>query len=353
MIFAEAPSNIALIKYMGKVAGLERNKPTNASFSLTLDHLKSRVEIYESNDAYDRWETLKEGEWIPTSLSERGRKRYLAHFEFLKQKLGIFGKFVVKSANNFPSDCGIASSASSFAALTLATYELAKKQNPKIDLTIQKVSELSRVGSGSSIRSFFGPFCIWDNESAREVDLPLKNFLHQVVVVEKAKKAIGSSDAHELVPTSLLFQGRTTRASVRMQELILAWKSLPENSKSNEKNVGPSDSNKSATEHTESKSWKTIYELCWAEFWDMHALFSTAQPPFQYMLPASLEILNAVSQIWSETGDGPVVTMDAGANVHLIWRSNQNDMMRTFYEIWVHKYNIIDSTRKVSIGSEQ
>jgi len=156
---AEAPSNIALIKYMGKVKTTERNRPTNSSLSYTLPHLRSRVEISYLDSDYDEWQTLEnKNPWLPTMLSDRGRKRYLTHFEFLKQKMGVQGRFLVRSANNFPSDCGIASSASSFAALTLATYELAKSQNSKMDFDVYKLAELSRVGSGSSIRSFLSPF---------------------------------------------------------------------------------------------------------------------------------------------------------------------------------------------------
>lgn len=298
---AEMPSNIALIKYMGKVKGAERNKPTNSSLSLTLNKLRSRVEITRGAGQYDIWEPLQAEGWILTRLSDRGRKRYLTHFEFLKQKLGITGNFVVKSANNFPSDCGIASSASSFAALTQAAYDLAQSQNKTLDLSLLRLAELSRIGSGSSIRSFLSPLVLWDNQGISPVEIPYQNLFHHVVVVDKEKKDIGSSDAHERVTTSLLFEGRAARAEKRLTDLLQAFRSL---------------------------DWATAYQLVWTEFWDMHALFSTAQPAFQYMSPASLKVLNVVSDYWGTKKDGPLVTMDAGANVHLIYRQDQAQMAR-------------------------
>jgi diphosphomevalonate decarboxylase len=296
MHFAEAPSNIALIKYMGKIKGADANKPANSSLSMTLGHLRSRVEITPSTDSYDSWEPLDKQGWTVTKLSERGRKRYMTHFEFLKQKLGVHGNYIVKSANNFPSDCGIASSASSFAALTMVTYKIAQLQNKKIDINIQKLADLSRAGSGSSIRSFLSPLVVWNGEGVSTISIPYNNLLHQVVIVDRSKKEIGSSDAHQRVPSSLLYQGRVLRAEARLVQLLNAF---------------------------ENKNWKSAFEIVWAEFWDMHALFATANPPFHYMSDKSLKILDFAFQYWQKNNDGPLITMDAGANVHLIYREDQ------------------------------
>lgn len=62
----------------------------------------------------------------------------------------------------------------------------------------------------------------------------------------------------------------------------------------------------------------------------MHALFETANPSFGYMTSHSLALLNLVRELWSRDGDGPLVTMDAGPNVHLIWRSEQTPQALAF-----------------------
>ncbi len=302
---AEAPANIALIKYMGKktaattTAPGSRNRPTNSSLSMTLNHLFSRVEIHSkaSGEAnYDTWAPLNLDGFLVTNLSESGRRRYLAHFEFLKQKLAINGSFEVRSANNFPSDCGVASSASSFAALTLAAYRLAQSQHADIDMSLNKIAEHSRIGSGSSIRSFMGPFVRWDEAGVAELCFSKLDLVHQLVIVDREKKAIGSSEAHRFVTTSPQFKGRPERAEQRLTLLVNAL------------NKG---------------DWRTAYEISWAEFWDMHSLFSTSVPPFEYMNELSHRVLNFYAKKWQETGDGPLITMDAGANVHLLYRYDQ------------------------------
>src|SRR5262245_57856701 len=115
---ASAPSNIALIKYMGKEPG-SGNRPANASLSYTLEHLRSFVVIEPADK--NEWRPLPGFE--PLQLSETGLKKFLGHLERLKAHWKIPGHHRVLSANNFPADCGLASSASSFAALTLAVAQ--------------------------------------------------------------------------------------------------------------------------------------------------------------------------------------------------------------------------------------
>jgi diphosphomevalonate decarboxylase len=304
LVAAEAPANIALIKYMGKVPSVSgRNRPTNSSLSMTLDHLITRVEIWPAATNYDGWAPLQAAGFLDVQLSESGRQRYLAHFEFMKQKLGIQGRFEIRSANNFPADCGVASSASSFAALTLATYHLAQSQNKAVDLPIEKLAEYSRIGSGSSIRSFMGPFVIWDEQGVRSLKFSNLNLFHQLVVVGAEKKLVSSSEAHQRVATSLCFRGRPERAEERLKELIIAL---------------------------EAGEWVRAHHIVWAEFWDMHSLFSTSEPPFQYMNETSYRVLDFFSRKWAEFGDGPLMTMDAGANVHLIYRQDQAALAETW-----------------------
>jgi diphosphomevalonate decarboxylase len=294
MNLVSAPANIALIKYMGKVPGLG-NRPTNASLSFTLNRLSSHVRWTRIDADQDQWQPLIGKLYSEIHLSDRSRNRFLKHFEFLKRELNIEGNFLLESANDFPSDCGLASSASSFAALTKAAAEISIGQN-KTPVSDLRLAELSRQGSGSSCRSFFAPWSLWDQEGARKIDLPQKNLIHQVVVIETEKKKVSSSEAHRLVLSSELFTHRPERAEKRLVELVAAFKS---------------------------QSWDQAFEITWAEFWDMHVLFETSKPSFGYMTPGSIATLNFARDLWQGQKDGPLVTMDAGANVHLLWRQDQ------------------------------
>jgi diphosphomevalonate decarboxylase len=63
--------------------------------------------------------------------------------------------------------------------------------------------------------------------------------------------------------------------------------------------------------------------VCWDEFLDMHELFETSEPPFAYRDAGTGAVLDACRTAWERDGDGPLVTMDAGPNVHLLFRQGQ------------------------------
>lgn len=328
---ADAPSNIALIKYMGKResdAG-HTNHATNGSLSFTLSHLQTRVRVRFENREGERfqWQPLLDASsrWHAPELSEKGRTRFLRHAERVLDRVLSWPEcqmtaearakiqtqtLVVESANSFPSDCGLASSASSFAALTLAVAGLlgvAAEGSTRIAL-----ANLSREGSGSSCRSLFAPWSLWDADGARGVDgLPSgQDIRHLAIVVDDTKKAVSSSEAHTRVTSSLLFKGRVERAQERLRLLL--------------------DQLSRAKGHDGVHAWNRAANLVWAESWDMHALFETSDPPFGYYTPGSVAVLNTVrglsdryqadAQANARIFRQPIVTMDAGPNVHvLLW----------------------------------
>lgn len=292
---ARAPSNIALIKYMGKTSPTE-NKPSNASLSWSLNHLESEVVILPSDRDEDYWSPLQGQKMRAPDLSENGQKRFLNHFYKLKNHWGVVGSFEVKSANNFPADCGIASSASSFAALTKATYYLAQSQINSLDETVTSLSKLSRQGSGSSCRSLFSAWSIWEQDGARAMEFPYKDLAHTLVLVESSQKKVSSSEAHLRVTSSPNFLHRVERAQSRLSEL---QKCL------------------------ESQDWASCFRIVKDESDDMHNLFETSEPSFSYRTSKSHLVAQLVEKFWVEQNDGPLFTMDAGANVHLLWRPDQ------------------------------
>ncbi len=44
------------------------------------------------------------------------------------------------------------------------------------------------------------------------------------------------------------------------------------------------------------------------------------------MSSESFKVLQFYFEHWQKTGDGPLITMDAGANVHLLYRQDQADL---------------------------
>ncbi len=300
--FAQAPANIALIKYMGKKDN-DKNLPDNASLSYTLNHLLSNVMLEVHPGKQDFWEPLAIPGALPFNLSAPAQQRFLNHLNRLKAHFNYTGGFIVRSSNNFPHSSGLASSASSFAALTkcaaLAMSELTQTPLPAIDVQ----AELSRQGSGSSCRSFFSPWAIWDEHHVGEITLPYKELLHQVIVISHAEKEVPSSEAHQRIRSSPHYASRADRANLNLRELLMAM---------------------------EKNDWAAAYQICWREFQDMHHLFTSCNQSFTYMSPETNEVLQNLQDLWQREGDGPLITMDAGPNIHVLYRLDQTDMARQF-----------------------
>ena len=115
--FSQAPANIALIKYMGKLDE-SLNIPANPSLSYTLNQLQSNVQLETQTFDQDSWEPLSIPGAAPFDLNPAAQARFLNHLGRIKAYFDYQGGFIVRSSNNFPHSSGLASSASSFAALT-------------------------------------------------------------------------------------------------------------------------------------------------------------------------------------------------------------------------------------------
>lgn len=276
----------------------------NPSLSFTLGSLFTEIEV-----------TLKpqeELEWTyrfdPDGLTPHELSRVYSHLAKCEKALpqildqhrvpyrrGFYAEML--SRNSFPAACGIASSASSFSAITFAAF-LSFAQDWRTaqaafmsnrDLA-KKLSALSRQGSGSSCRSFFGPWTSWDNEFAEPISTSLPEFRAWVLIASDAKKKTPSSVAHERVKSSPLWEKREERATARFNQMKVA--------------LAKAD-------------LALLSKLTLQEAWEMHSLFHTADSPFTYFVPETLKILAYATHLIDQ-GLNPLVTLDAGPNVHLL-----------------------------------
>lgn len=296
---ASAPSNIALIKYMGKESG-GANVAVNPSLSMTISTFRTSVEI-ERSSGPDAWALLPGS----SPLRAESAERFLRFFTQLKLSQEIAGGFTVRSGNNFPSDAGLASSASSFAALTMAACQAFAEIKNQPPLPLEQQAMISRTGSGSSCRSFFGPWCAWEGNAIGAVPSKLAPLVDLVAVIDTGYKKISSSEAHKRVQSSPLFEGRPLRAQQRIKALKAA--------------LAGGDYKKTA-------------EISWAELWDMHSLFHTSDTPFFYLSPLSMTVLRWSEDRWEKRGHGPIATVDAGPNVHLLVPATEKEEFRAELE---------------------
>lgn len=187
---AIAHSNIALIKYWGK-SDSTLNLPAVPSLSLTLDGLTTTTRVHFDatldTDQVELDGKLAHGSEQTRVVTLLDRVRALAQTDTRAR---------VSSHNDFPTAAGLASSASGFAALALASASAAG-----LALEVEALSALARQSSASAARSLFGGFVnlLAGAESACQVapsehwDLRLL-----VAVTEEGKKPVGSTQAMEI-----------------------------------------------------------------------------------------------------------------------------------------------------------
>ena len=279
-------SNIAFIKYWG-VADAAINLPLNNSISLTLADAHTTTTV--------AWGIAGESDEITLDgkrLTGRASERLVRHLDRLRALAGVDARAQVVSRNNFPLAAGIASSASGFAALTVAGCAALG-----LGLNNTQLSALARLGSGSASRSLFGGFVEWQagQDHASSVAHPLFPPAHWalydlVAVVSGSEKAVSSEAGHRLAATSPLLSGRAASLATALPAVrqAIAQRDLA--------CLGP-----------------VIEQDALA----MHAVMMTGDPSLLYWQPGTLEVLHAVRR-WRGEGLPVYFTIDAGPNVHLI-----------------------------------
>lgn len=283
---AKAPANIASIKYWGRKDEKLR-LPANDSISMNLSEVFT-ITTVEFSESYKKDEVKLVGK----KLDRKEEKRIIDHLDRVRNlaKIKTFAKVVTK--NNFPTGTGIASSASGFAALTVAAVKASG-----LEFSERQLSILARQGSGSACRSVPDGFVEWksgtsSNSSFAHTLFPSDwlNVVDILVIVEKKTKKISSSEGHALTESSPFYGVRIS---------------------------GMKDKLKKIKQALTNKDFKTFGEISEAEAVNMHAVMMTSCPPLYYWTPETLKIILSVIE-WREEGLPVYFTIDAGPNVHLL-----------------------------------
>jgi diphosphomevalonate decarboxylase len=308
---AVASPNIAFIKYWGnyfmdgKLEDLVI--PLNDSISMTLDGLYTKTTIEFSPD-YKQDIIEIEGYEIKPEEAERVSK----HIDILRKKAGVEYKARVYSKNNFPKGAGIASSASAFAALTVAAASALE-----LKLDNKELSTIARRGSGSACRSMYGGFVEWvtEHEDAVEaaggVDVNKIMLPHEynkrsyarqiadkdyfdvrdvIAVVDSSEKKVSSKEGHKRAVHSLY-------ASNRMQSVIRYVEKVKD--------------------AIINKDFKRLGRYAEADALDMHFVAMKSYPPIFYWEAGTMDLIKKVTS-WRTEGIDAYFTIDAGPNVHIL-----------------------------------
>ncbi|WP_026450229.1 diphosphomevalonate/mevalonate 3,5-bisphosphate decarboxylase family protein [Aequorivita capsosiphonis] len=316
----QSPSNIALVKYWGKYG---EQLPMNASISFTLKNCNTKTRLSFEKRTFAKaservgfdFEVYLDGE-REVSFEPKIQKffeRVEVYLPFLKDF-----KFKIETANSFPHSSGIASSASGMSALALCLMDMEKQMQEDIteDYFIEKASFLARLGSGSACRSLEGPIIIWgehskidDSSNLFGTKYPFKvhenfeNYQDTILLVDKGEKQVSSTLGHDLMLDHPFAEQRFLQAKNNLTKLhpVLKTGNISE-----------------------------FIKIVESEALSLHAMMMTSMPYFILMKPNTLEILNRIWKFREETGSNVCFTLDAGANVHMLYPEVEKETVMQF-----------------------
>ncbi len=282
---ARANINVALIKYWGKASAKapeDANLPAVPSLSLTLDGLYTETTVRFAPDLEQDRCTLGGAPLTGEALARVSRV-----LDVVRRRAGVASAFDVRSFNHVPTAAGLASSASSMAALAAAASRCAGLPDDPAAM-----SALARIGSGSASRSIFGGWVVWDGPAARPVypagywDLAVV-----VAVVDAGRKKIGSRAA----------MNRTARTSPLYGPWVEQARGTLE----------------AALEALEARDLGALCQAMELSTMRMHASAMASSPPILYWQAPTLAVLREVERM-REGGVPCGYTMDAGPNVKIL-----------------------------------
>ncbi|MFL6193410.1 MAG: diphosphomevalonate decarboxylase [Thermoanaerobaculia bacterium] len=293
-----APANIAFIKYWG-ARDLDGALPMNPSISMTLEHCVSQCTVETLGHSGDDEVWLAEPDGGFGTPEPEFAQRVHAQLGRIRQWSGRDEAVRVATRNTFPTAGGLASSASGFAALTLAAVGAYGKKASQKELSLLA----RRSGSGSACRSVMGGFVEWgagddgDSYAHQIADSEHWDLRNVIAVVEIGPKTVSSIEGHRRATTSPYFSKRLELMPQRLDRVRRAIRE---------------------------RDLAALGPVIEEEAIDLHLVAMSSQPPIFYWSPGTIAVLRAVRELRQE-GLHAYATMDAGANVHVICDADSED----------------------------
>ncbi len=289
---AVAPSNIAFTKYWGK-KNEDLRIPENGSISMNLSNLLTTTTV-DFSDVYKKDEVIING-------GKDSSSRVSIHLDRIRDLAKITTKAKVMSENNFPTGTGLSSSASGFAALSLAASMAAG-----LTFSERQLSILARQGSGSACRSIPSGFVEWAEGGTNETSYAKQIFpanywdiADVVAIVSNEKKDVATSIGQKTAQSSPFM-------SVRLSKM--------------------KEKNKQIKELIKKRDFQEFGKLIEAEALELHAVMLTQIPPLIYWLPGTIVVMKEV-QKWRRNGLEAYFTINTGQDVHLICQKKDAELV--------------------------
>ncbi|WP_410878372.1 diphosphomevalonate decarboxylase [Myroides sp. DW712] len=317
-----APSNIALVKYWGKK---EHQIPANPSLSFTLNRCKTctTLQFVRKEEKGISFDLLFEGQ-----PKEAFKPKIQKFFERIVSYCPYIADyhFTIDTTNTFPHSSGIASSASGMAALAVNIMSVERALNPAMtqDYFLKKASFLARLGSGSACRSITGSVVVWGEqtdvdgssdlygiEAPFEVHANFSNYQDVILLVDKGEKQVSSTVGHDLMHNHPFAQERFKQAHQNLSQL---------------KNI------------LQTGNLDQFVALVESEALTLHAMMMTSMPYFILMKPNTLQIIERIWTFREKTQIPVCFTLDAGANVHVLFPEKDHPAVLAFIREELSKF---------------
>ena len=306
---AYAPANIALAKYWGK-RDRALNLPVNGSLSISLGALGTHTVVCAAERDSLRLNGVAAA---PDSVLHR---RTFAFIDLWRR--GEAQPLHIDTRNTIPTAAGLASSASGFAALTLA---LARYW--QLDIADSDLSAIARLGSGSAARSLWHGFVKWQrgtrDDGSDSHAAPLASDWQELrialVEIDGGTKKTASGDGmNHTTATSPLYAAWPATAAADLAAIEAA---------------------------IHARDFRTLGSVAEANALAMHATMLAARPALCYLQAQTLATLQ---RLWQARADGLDIyaTIDAGPNVKILCRAADEAAVRAAFPqaLWVNPFAV-------------
>ncbi len=312
---AMSPSNIALIKYWGKT---EPQIPLNPSLSYTLT--KSFTQTQLQFNQKEKEDTQKIEVFLDGVEQESFVPKIKQFIDRIKNYVPFLLEYnlTLQTKNSFPHSSGIASSASGMSALADCFVQI--EENFGVTYSepekLRRISFLARLGSGSACRSVYPGLVEWGesnfiNESSNlyavpytePIDEVFTQFRDTILLIHEGEKSVSSTVGHNLMNNHPYAEQRFVEANRNLGKMknILAEGNL-----------------------------QAFGELVEHEALSLHGMMMTSSPAFILMKPNTVEVLHRIWKYRQNTNAHLYFTLDAGANVHLLYPTFDKEKIEPF-----------------------
>ncbi|ELY85335.1 phosphomevalonate decarboxylase MvaD [Natrialba taiwanensis] len=275
-----------LVKYHGMRDDIKR-LPYHDSISVCTAPSHTRTTVEFSMD-YDEDTYVVDGEELEGRAAERV-DAVVEKARDLSDAAHTVYPVRLESENSFPTNVGLGSSSSGFAAAAMALADAAE-----IDADRPTISTIARVGSASAARAVTGAFSHLhtglNDEDCRSERLPSNLHENLKIIVGLVPYHKETEDAHDEAADSHMFQARNAHIHGQIAEMRDALRN---------------------------DDFEGVFELAEHDSLSLAATTMTGPKGWVYWQPATLAVFNRVRELREEEDIPVYFSTDTGATVYV------------------------------------